>query len=577
MRRPTAISALFRAFKAGSAGTIVLTALLACGEYGTSVEATPDQITRVRVATVDYTMSDSAKLGLSAQAGASMMVPFGLAADVRQAPSTAAKSVAACGGTGFAGYTESRVAFTPEDIPRVAPFPLSDDGFIPDSDVPLGFDFSYYGTTYNKVNIFMNGFLMFGPAPALKQSGSAVGGFIPQNVNPKNIIALGWTDWDPRKTPDGIRFETRGTAPHRRFIMQYNNVQELSGNGRLMSQVVLSEGTNDVTIYTNSMSVTNGSHFVTQGIEDQTGTQAMYDSVQNAVTGAWSRRVHNFFGLSNDAIRFSLVSTKDDVKPTFDVAPVAITKPNDPGLASAVVSVGSPAASDNCSPVTLTSVRSDAKAIDAAYPVGVTTITWTATDASGNFATATQTVTVVDVEAPVFASRSVSVMEVNATSPNGALVKYDVHVGDNVGVTSLVCEPPSGSVLSAGSHSVTCTASDAAGNSSSQSFSVNVIDAHQQLFNLINYVTSLGLPDGTAQPLLNQLNAAYNQDSHDQSCKKIGDFMSMVGKKDSNIQSGDATFMLGEATRIMSAMGCPPPKRATIFLTPSFQRFQRIM
>jgi hypothetical protein len=578
MRRPTAISALLRAFKAGSAGTIVLTALLACGEYGTSVMATPDSIVQVNVPAVLYTMSDSAKYGLGLQSGASMMVPVGISGDVHSAPRAAASSIAACGGTGFAGYTESRVPFNPEASPRfaIADTATSDDGVI--QDMPLGFDFTFYGNTYNKVNFFMNGFLLFGTAPPMKQSGTAVGGFLPgQGVPPKNIIGLGWSDWTPQKVHNAILFESRGTAPNRKFIVQFNNVPEFNGSGHLMGQIVLSEGTNDITLYTNSVNVSNAKNFLTQGIQDLTGSQAMWDSVLNANTGVWSRRVHNSFALNNDAIRFSLVSTRDDVKPTFDPAPAAITQNNDPGLGSAMVSVGTAAASDNCSPVTLTSVRSDAKALDAAYPVGVTTITWTATDASGNFATATQTVTVVDVEAPVFAARAASVMEVNATSPNGALVKYDVHVGDNVGVTSLVCEPPSGSVLSAGPHPVTCTASDAAGNSSSESFSVNVIDAHQQLFNLINYVTSLGLPDGTAQPLLNQLNAAYNQDSHDQSCKKIGDFMSMVGKKDANIQSADATFMLGEASRIMSAMGCPPPKRATIFLTPSFQRFQRIM
>ena len=36
----------------------------------------------------------------------------------------------------------------------------------------------------------------------------------------------------------------------------------------------------------------------------------------------------------------------------------------------------------------------------ALFPIGVTTVTWTATDASGNTATATQTVTVNDTQAP---------------------------------------------------------------------------------------------------------------------------------------------------------------------------------
>src|SRR5436190_1298434 len=82
------------------------------------------------------------------------------------------------GGGGFAGYTERRLSpleFTAEAAATFAPAsPLSDDGRI--TDLPIGFDFSFYGTTYTKVNIYSNGFLMFGQAPPINQSGPAVGG-----------------------------------------------------------------------------------------------------------------------------------------------------------------------------------------------------------------------------------------------------------------------------------------------------------------------------------------------------------------------------------------------------------------
>ena len=71
-------------------------------------------------------------------------------------------------------------------------------------------------------------------------------------------------------------------------------------------------------------------------------------------------------------------------------------------VASAVVALGSPIASDNCGDPTISSVRSDGAAMDAPYPVGVTTVIWTATDAAGNKASVTQTVTVLDLEPPVF-------------------------------------------------------------------------------------------------------------------------------------------------------------------------------
>jgi len=560
MRRPTAFSAFFTALRASSASVIALTVILACGEYGTSVMPRPDNITHVQVATVDYVMPDSVKLGLVVAGSSPNMIPIGLSADVRTAPLGSSSTVAnACGGGGFAGYTERRLSpleFTAEAAPTFAPAsPLSDDGRI--TDLPIGFDFSFYGTTYTKVNIYSNGFLMFGQAPPINQSGPAVGGFIPQNMNPKNIIALAWTDWSPQA--DGIRFETRGTAPNRKLIVQYNNVPEYHSTGRLMAQVILSEGSNDVTIYTNSLTIGNSGHFTTQGIEDLAGTQALYDSVQNGA-GVWTMRVHNVFTLSNDAIRFSLISTKDDIAPSI-TAPDGITHPNDPGLASALVAVAPPAATDNCSAITFAGVRSDSKPLDAPYPVGVTTITWTATDASGNASTVQQSVTVVDVEPPTLEASDIIVP---ATTRNGATVNYQLVSHDNVAVTSVVCVPPSGSLFAIGEASVSCTAYDAAGNASvPATFSVLVLSAQAQMENLIQYILGLGLPDGTTEPLVNQLRAAYSDNN---SCKKMSDFISMVSKKGRDIPIGSPSYMTNEATRIMVVMSCSgAPSRSRLF------------
>src|SRR6185503_5101823 len=53
---------------------------------------------------------------------------------------------------------------------------------------------------------------------------------------------------------------------------------------------------------------------------------------------------------------------------------------------------------------------------------------------------------------------------------------------DNPAVTSLVCSPASGSTFPLGSPTVTCTASDAAGNTSSATFNVVVKDATPPVF-----------------------------------------------------------------------------------------------
>lgn len=569
MRRSTGFSALFSLLKSASAGAFMLATVLSCSD-STSPTQGLDGVIRVQVASVDIVVPDSLKQALSAQFAATLMrAPIGISANVLSSPavSSSVASLAGCGSGGaFAGYTESRVPFAPESTPNIAPYPLTDDGYIPDSFVPLGFSFSFHGNTYDKVNVFSNGFLLFGVVPTVPSDGFYRGGVIPSSANPNNVIAFGWTDWSPQLVQDGIRYETRGTAPNRRFILQFNNVPEynsgstfgaIKGTGRLLSQVVLSEGSNDITIYTSSMTVTNSSNYVTQGIENATGTEAKYDSVQNPLTGAWSPRVHGFFNLSTDAIRFSLISVSDKVPPSI-TAPANVTQGNDPGLASAVVAVGSAAAVDNCVDVTVSSARSDGAAIDAPYPVGVTTITWTATDAAGNTASATQSVTVLDVEPPVFptSTRSLaqSVLTFDATSPSGVAVTYQVNATDNVGVTSLVCMPPSGSVFPIGSSTVTCKASDAAGNSSSKTFSVYVTSAQEQLATLMSVVRGLNLPNGTLQPLINQLKAA-NGDVL--SCNKISDFTNLVAKKESNISPWDVVSLTDMANTLSGALGCP--------------------
>src|SRR2546423_2441433 len=581
MHRPTALSTLSTSFRAAFAGAIALAAALSCDTYTTSVVPTPDGTVRVQVHPVEVVYTAAQKDSLAAAGAAdagslSRMVPIEPVMNVVGAPASGAASATVCGGGAgaFAGYAKSQVDFNPEAIPNVAPYPVPDDGWIRDSEVPFGFSFNFQGQTYDKVNVSSNGLLLFGAIPATGGDGYPSAGFIASVLNPNNIIALAWTDWPANMVADPLRWETRGTAPNRKFIIQFNNVPEYnSANrlgaisavaGRLTAQVVLSEGSNDITIYTNEMSTNpRGLHTVTQGIEDGTGTVASYDSVFNSVLNIQQARVKIMFTLQSDAVRFSFISTRDAENPTI-TAPENVTTGNDLGLASALVVTGSPATSDNCAEVKVTSVRSDGQPIDAPYPVGVTTITWTATDAAGNSATASQTITVLDIEAPVWDPIVVSVREANATSPTGAVVTLDnLVVKDNVGVTSVACEPASGSFFPIGTTEAICTASDAAGNSSSKSILVTVMNAHDQIGALIERVEALNLPDGTAEPVVNQLLTAYDATADGSAaCKKVSDFMSMVQKKNSNIPSGDVTYFLAEASRILSVMGCPPPATA---------------
>jgi hypothetical protein len=78
-------------------------------------------------------------------------------------------------------------------------------------------------------------------------------------------------------------------------------------------------------------------------------------------------------------------------------------------------------------------------------------------------------------------------LTVDATSPGGAKVTYAASAADGVDTSpSLVCAPASGSTFPIGTTTVTCTATDAAGNSASAHFDVHVRGASEQLVRLID-------------------------------------------------------------------------------------------
>jgi hypothetical protein len=112
------------------------------------------------------------------------------------------------------------------------------------------------------------------------------------------------------------------------------------------------------------------------------------------------------------------------------------------------------------------------------FAVGTTVVTCTASDLSGNTASASFRVSVHDTTAP-----SINVparVTAEPTGPSGAIVTYPVSATDLVsGTVAVSCSPASGSLFPIGTTTVTCSAQDAAGNVATRSFPVqvsNIID-----------------------------------------------------------------------------------------------------
>lgn len=100
----------------------------------------------------------------------------------------------------------------------------------------------------------------------------------------------------------------------------------------------------------------------------------------------------------NEATCTQIVTVKD-LQPPVITCPANIVIDALPGACIATVILTTPSVSDNCI-AALEGLRSDGLAMNEPFPVGVTNITWTATDLSGNKTICVQTVTVKDTQIP---------------------------------------------------------------------------------------------------------------------------------------------------------------------------------
>jgi hypothetical protein len=157
----------------------------------------------------------------------------------------------------------------------------------------------------------------------------------------------------------------------------------------------------------------------------------------------------------------------DTVNPTISCSD--LVQGNDPGQCMAVVSF-SPTVSDNCPGAALACTPSSG----SAFPVGVTGITCIATDAAGNADTCQFSVTVNDTTKPATACPANVVVFRSPAECDSVTAAFTANASDNCPGVLVVCLPPSGSKFPLGNSSVTCTATDGAGNQDSCGFTVTV-------------------------------------------------------------------------------------------------------
>jgi hypothetical protein len=173
------------------------------------------------------------------------------------------------------------------------------------------------------------------------------------------------------------------------------------------------------------------------------------------------------------------------------VCPADITTTAAPGQCAALVNYPAAVVSDNCSGVNV----SYSEVSGALFPKGTTTVTATASDASGNTATCSFSVTITDIEPPKISCPAS--MTVSQDSAFGATVEFPTPAAtDNCSDTTVVSTPSSGSVFGLGTTAVTSVATDSSGNEASCSFNVTVVPPPSTAGAKVTAGGSIPLPEG---------------------------------------------------------------------------------
>ena len=151
--------------------------------------------------------------------------------------------------------------------------------------------------------------------------------------------------------------------------------------------------------------------------------------------------------------------------PVITCPPDQLGVSNDSGKCSATLDPGTATSPDDCQgAVTVTGVRTDGLPLTDPYPVGVTFITWTATDPLSQKDVCLQKITVNDTEKPSLSCAGNQTASANA-SCQAYVPNFVTSATDNCPGLIVTQTPPVGTAVGLGVTNVTVTATDHAGNS----------------------------------------------------------------------------------------------------------------
>jgi len=204
--------------------------------------------------------------------------------------------------------------------------------------------------------------------------------------------------------------------------------------------------------------------------------------------------VNVFDGSGNTINRSFDVVVVDTISPTITGVPFNFNITPNATTCDAVVSWTPPSAFDNCGSVNVTSTHTPG----STFPVGSTVVTYTATDPDMNSSSVSFTVTVNDVISPTINNVPANITQSADAGNCSAVVNYTLPtVVDNCTGATLNTSHPSGTVFPVGTTTVTFTATDAANNITTDSFTITVTDDEDPVVTSVPPSDTVGPCDAT--------------------------------------------------------------------------------
>lgn len=153
--------------------------------------------------------------------------------------------------------------------------------------------------------------------------------------------------------------------------------------------------------------------------------------------------------------------------------------PNNSGECGTFIEIIIPNVFDECGILSLTNNYTGTEDATAMYPIGTTTILWTATDLNGNVSTCQQNIMVLDTEAPIIQNCPPNLVVQASVNCDHTIPNYfatlNLFIFDNCGIATYSQYPLAGTIVT-GDTEVVISVTDVNGNTSDCTFTLLFVD-----------------------------------------------------------------------------------------------------